>query len=149
MQISLLACGEPELDVTSQRGLFPLWNRGLDHLLGIKGIMEEKKGSTEDKIFLVRMRKNIAWWNIIQLKSPLEHWSNRQPRMCSVTSWLRCVIFSTVSKVYVQTKRTQAARFPQGWILVGQVDEKTSGQGCLEILQEELKVFSYETEARK
>lgn len=61
MQIRLLACGEPESDVTSQRGLFSLSNRGLDHLLGIKGNVEEKEASAEDKIFLVRMRKNTGW----------------------------------------------------------------------------------------
>lgn len=34
-------------------------------------------------------------------------------------------------------------------MLEEQVNEKTLGQGCLEILQEELKVLSCETEARK
>lgn len=34
-------------------------------------------------------------------------------------------------------------------MLEGQVDEKTLGQGCSDILEEELKVLSCETEARK
>lgn len=59
------------------------------------------------------------------------------------------MIFSGSLKACVQTKRTQAAGFTQGWMLEERVDEKTLGQGCLEILQEELKVLSCETEARK
>lgn len=93
--IGLLVFWKPELGFTCQCTLFSLWNEGLAHLLRIKEILEERETSVYDTIPLVGNEKKhcLAKHNSIEIA--VRQRSNRWPWMCSATSWLRCMIFSS------------------------------------------------------